>query len=235
MFKNYLKTAVRNLLKRKSFSFINIAGLAVGMAVCFVLLSYVLNEVTYDRFHEKHNRIYRIASKLDVAGRKLEIPGTPGPFGPYLMESYPEIAGMVRLRSEGTAILSHGDKVFEEEKIYYIDPSFTDVFTVQVVSGDPKTFLNAPFSLVITEEMAKKHFGDENPIGQIIRMDHKHDFTITGVVKKMPENSHFKFNMLGSLSTQEKIRGDLDSWMGFNYSTYLEMKEGTSIAGLAEK
>ncbi|MCJ7679493.1 MAG: ABC transporter permease [Candidatus Aminicenantes bacterium] len=235
MFKNYLKTAVRNLLKKKSFSFINITGLAVGMAVCFVLLSYVLNEVTYDRFHEKHNRIYRIASKLDVAGRKIEIPGTPGPFGPLLMESYPEIAGIVRLKSKGTAILSHGDKVFEEDNICYIDPSFTDVFTVQVVSGDPKTFLNAPFTMIITEEMAKKHFGGENPIGQIIRMDHKYDYTVTGVVKKMPENSHFKFNMLGSLSTQEKIRGDLDSWMGFNYSTYLEMKEGTSIAGLAEK
>ncbi|MFC2158314.1 ABC transporter permease [Acidobacteriota bacterium] len=235
MIKNYLKTAVRNLLKRKSFSFINITGLAVGMAVCFVLLSYVLNEVTYDRFHEKSSRIFRMASMLEVSGRKLDIPGTPAPFGPKLVELYPEIINIVRLQSEGTAIISHGDKIFEENRIYYIDPSFVDVFTMEVISGDPKTFLNAPFSMIVTEEIAEKHFGEENPLGKIIRMDHTHDFTITGVIKKMPENSHIKFNMLGSLSTLEKKRGDLNSWMGFNYTTYLELGEKTSAEGLDDK
>ncbi|UCC39732.1 MAG: ABC transporter permease [Candidatus Aminicenantes bacterium] len=221
MLGNYLKTAVRNLLKRKSFSLINVAGLAIGMAVCFLILLLVLNEVTYDRFHENSESIYRVALNLDIQDRHMEIPTVPPPFGPALVEQFPEIAGVARLRREGRKIVSFEDKLFEESRIYYADPGLFDVFAISLVNGDPETMLEAPFSLVLTEEMTEKYFGSEDPIGKMLKLDNEHMYTITGVVKKMPENSHFKYNMLASLSTLNRLRGDMNMWMNFNFFTYI--------------
>jgi putative ABC transport system permease protein len=223
MFGNYFKTAVRNLIKRKSFSLINITGLAIGMAVSFLILLLVLNEVTYDHFHENSKDIYRIALKLDAQDRHMEIPCVPAPFGPALVEQFPEVASVARLRGEGRKIVSFENKLFEESRIYYADPGLFDVFAISLVNGNPETMLEAPFSLVLTEEMAEKYFGSEDPIGKMLKLDNKHKYTITGVVKKMPDNSHFKYNMLASLSTLNQLRGDLNLWMGFNYYTYIHL------------
>lgn len=236
MFRNYFKTAVRNLWKNKTFSFINVAGLAIGMAVSFLILLLVYNELTYDRFHENSEDIYRIATKIDAEGRKLNVPSVPAPFGLKLQELYPEIAAVSRLRGTGTRVISLEDRLFEEDKIYYADTGLFEVFTIDLIRGDQKSALEAPFSLILTEEIAEKYFGKNDPIGRTLRIKNEEDpYTITGIAKRMPENSHFKFNILGSLSSLEKIRGDLHTWMGFNYYTYLEIRGEHDATALTEK
>lgn len=165
MFRNYIKTAVRNLLKRKSFSLINIAGLALGMAVSFLILLYILNEVTYDRFHENSSQLYRLSLKIDAQGRHLQTV-VPAPFGPALVEQFPEVTNAGRLRVEGRKIISYEDNLFEESRFYYADTGIIDIFSIPVVSGNPETMLEAPFSLVITEEMKEKYFGGKDPIAR---------------------------------------------------------------------
>jgi putative ABC transport system permease protein len=235
MLLNYLKTAFRNLWKRKSFSLINIAGLAIGMAVSFLILLYVLNEVTYDRFHENYDHMYRIATKLDAQGRHFEVASVPAPLGPALVDQFPEVARYVRVREFGDRIVSYEEKLYEESRIYHADPDLFDVFTIPVVRGNPENWLQAPFNMVVTEEIAKKYFGDENPLGKTVELDNKYAYTITGVVEEMPENSHFKFNIIGSLSTLEQIRGDLNIWMGFNYATYVLLDGDPSLEDITQK
>lgn len=235
MWKNYFKISFRNLWKNKSFTLINIAGLAIGMAVSFSILLYVVNEVTYDRFHEKSDRIYRLAAHMDMQDRHFEIPVMPIPLGPSLVEEFPEVENFTRIREAGTTIISRENHLFKETGIYYVDPGFFQIFTVLAKSGNPETFLDAPFNVVITEEMAEKYFGEENPLGQTLKWDHSHEYTVTGVVEKMPENSHFKFNMLSSISTLESLGRNLNDWMGFSIYTYLELNENVKQIGLEKK
>lgn len=235
MLTNYLKTAIRNLWKRKSFSLINIVGLAIGMTVSFLILLYVWNEVTYDRFHENHANIYRIATKLDAQGRHFEIASVPAPLGPALADQFPEVGRIARLHEFGTRIISYEEKLYEEPNIFHADPDLFDVFTISVVRGNPKSWLEAPFNLVVTEDIAEKYFGDADPIGRTLKIDNRYTYTVTGVVKGMPENSHFKFSMIGSLSSLEQIRGDLNLWMGFNYRTYILLEGNPSIEGITKK
>ena len=235
MWRNYLKVSFRNLRKNKSFSLINIAGLAIGLAVSFSIFLYVVNEVTYDRFNEKSDRIYRFATSMDIQDRHFEIAEMPIPFGPALAEEFPEVKNFTRIWEAGTTIISREKRLFKETDIYYVDPGFFKMFTVSKISGNPETFLNAPFKVVITEEMAEKYFGEENPVGEILEWDQSHQFTVTGVVKKMPENSHFKFNMLGSMSTLESMGRNLNDWMGFSICTYLELSDNVQTKGLENK
>jgi len=235
MLKNYLKISLRNLWKNKSFTIINVAGLAIGLAVSFSILLYVVNEITYDRYHEKSDRIYRFAASMDLQERHFEIAQMPIPFGPALAKEFPEVKNFTRIQGAGTTIISRGDRLFKEKKIHYVDPGFFEMFTVPIKGGNPETFLDAPYKVVMTEEMAKKYFGDENPVGKTLEWDHEYPFTVTGVVKKMPENSHFKFNMLASLSTLESRGRNLNDWMGFSIYTYVELAEDVQKKDLEKK
>ena len=235
MFHNYLKTALRNLWKRKSFSLINIVGLAIGMAVSFLILLYVWNEVTYDRFHENAANIYRLATQLDAQGRHFEVASVPAPMGPAMVDQFPEVVRAARLRDFGTRVVSYEEKLYEESKIYHADPDLFRVFTIPVIRGNPETWLQAPFQMLVTEEMAEKYFGSEDPLGKSIKIDNKYTYNITGIVGKMPENSHFKFNMIGSLSSLDQIRKDLNMWLGFNYATYILMEGHPSIEEVTAK
>jgi putative ABC transport system permease protein len=235
MLRNYVKTAIRNLWKNRTFSLINIGGLAVGMAVSFLILLYILNEVTYDRFNENYTNIYRMATKIDAQGRHLEVPSVPAPLGPALVEQFPEVIQAARLRVRGKGIISYKDKLFEESGIYHADPDLFRIFTIPVVRGNPDTWLEAPFTMVVTEEIAHKYFGDEDPMGKTIKIDDRNTYTITGIVQKMPENSHFKFSMIGSLSSLEKLQRDLNLWMGFNYNTYILLEGNPNLEEITQK
>ncbi len=235
MIKNYFKAALRNILKRKSFSVINIVGLAIGMSVSILMLLFVLNEVTYDRFNDNSENIYRIALNIDAQGRILNIPSIPAPMGPALVDNFPEVTQVGRLRTRGEVLISFEEKLIEETRIVYADSGIFDIFTIDIVRGNPASFLEAPFNLVITEEMAEKYFGQEDPINKTLKFDNENVFTVAGVVKKMPENSHFKFNMLISLSTLNRTGDPLDSWMGFNFTTYFKLQQNASTEGLSEK
>lgn len=235
MIKNYLKTALRNLWRKKSFSAINIIGLAIGMSVSILMLLFVLNEVTYDRFNTDSQNIYRIALNIDAQGRILNIPSVPAPMGPALADNFPEVAQVGRLRTWGDVLISYEEKLIEESRIIYADSGIFDIFSIDVVRGDPKTFLEAPFNLVITEEMAEKYFGDEDPMNKALKFDNEDVYTVSGVVKKMPDNSHFKFNILISLPTLNRTGDGLDSWMNFNFYTYFKLQKNASTEGLSEK
>jgi hypothetical protein len=164
MFKNYLKIAFRSLKKHKGYSFINISGLAIGMAVCILILMWVLNELSYDRFHENADRICRVTMDLEV-GSTLHTPVSLTAAGPALVRDFPEVLYSSRILPPNRVAVKYEDKIYQETRVGYAENTVFDIFTFPFVSGDPKTALEAPYSVVITESMANKYFGDKYPLG----------------------------------------------------------------------
>lgn len=235
MLKNYLKIAFRSLRKHKGYSFINISGLAIGMAVCILILIWVQNELNYDRYHEKADSICRVTMDIEL-GSTLHTPVTLTAAGPALVRDFPEIVAAARIDRPNSAVVKYGDNLFREANVGYAENAIFDIFTFPFVSGDPKSALQAPYSVVITESMARKYFGDEDPLGKILRINDERDFNVTGVVKDVPPNSHFTFNMLCSFQTYIK-EGDVsdDQWFDVRFYTYLLLDENTDIKDLEQK
>src|SRR5690606_38360964 len=152
-------------------SAINIIGLAVGMACCILILLYVFDELSYDRFHEKSDRIYRVVVNGALGDNSFEAAVTAPPMINALLQYYPEVEAATRFNSFGFPVLRYGDKVFSEEKFYWVDSTFFEVFTVEFVKGNPETALNQPETVVLTERMAKKYFGNEDPLGKLLNAD----------------------------------------------------------------
>lgn len=224
MFKNYFKIALRNLLKNKAYSFINIFGLAIGIACCLLILLFIQDELSYDRFHEKADQIYRITLNGKLGDNEFFVPVTAPPLGKALVEEYPEVEAAARVRSFGFPVLRYNDKVFSEEKFYWADSTFTDVFTLEFVKGDPKTALVEPASVVLTERMAQKYFGNEDPMGKLLNSDNRRDYKVTGVVKEFPAASHWHFDFLASMSTYPFTADP--NWLNNDFYTYIVLKEG---------
>jgi putative ABC transport system permease protein len=240
MISSYIKIALRNLVRFKAYSAINITGLAIGMACCILILLYVFDELSYDRFHENSNRIYRIAVNGALGDNSFNAAVTAPPMRNALLQDYPEVKAVTRFNSFGFPVLRYGDKVFSEEKFYWVDSTFFDVFTVEFVKGNPKTALTQPESVVLTERMSKKYFGDEDPVGKLINSDNRRDYKITGVVKEFPENSHLHFDFLASMSSYAFV--DQQGWLNNNFYTYLLLQEGfpaeqfeAKLPGIVEK
>ena len=226
MFKNYLKIALRNFLKHKGFSFINVFGLAVGIACCLLILLFVVDELSYDRYHEKSDRIYRAGLFGFISGNEFHGVVTAAPMAQTLVDEYPEVEAATRARNFGFPVFRYEDKVFSEEKVFWVDPSFFDVFTVTFIQGDPKTALDNPVTIVLTRSMAKKYFGEEDPLGKTINADQRRDYLVTGVVEDVPKNSHFHYDFLASLSTYPDSQSPV--WVSNNYYTYFVLREGAS-------
>ena len=233
MLSNYLKTAVRNLLKYKGFSFINIAGLGIGLACCLLIFLFVQDEMSYDRYHEKADRIYRAGFDAVLNNNASSGVVSCGPLAPALVAEFPEVEAATRVRNYGFPVFRYGDKVFSEERVFWVDSTFVDVFTVPFILGDAKTALNKPASIVLTQSMANKYFGNENPIGKSLNSDNRRDYLVTGVVKDVPANSHFHYDFLASIVTYP-INEDV-FWVSNNYYTYFALKEGHSAKALEEK
>jgi putative ABC transport system permease protein len=226
VFKNYIKTALRNFLKHKGFSFINIFGLAIGVACCLLIVLFVLDEVSYDQYHERADQIYRVGIRGFINNTLFRGVVTPSPMAQTLVNEYPEVTAATRLRNFGFPVFRYEDKVFSEEKVFWVDQSFFDVFTVPFIKGDPKTALAQPNTIVLTRSMALKYFGDENAVGKSLNADKRRDYLVTGVVEDVPRNSHFHYDFLASLVTYEDSRSPI--WVSNNYHTYLVLQEGTS-------
>jgi putative ABC transport system permease protein len=237
MFRNYLTVAVRNLVRHKVHSFINISGLAIGMACCILILLFVQDELSYDRTHENADRIYRILVEYSTgSGQTGKIEATSGPMAPALLDEYPEVIHAVRIRPGGEVLVGYGDKRFYEERFCFTEPGIFDVFTFPLIKGDPKTALKEPDSIVITEEIARKYFGDEDPMGKTLRVDNKQDYRITGVLQKVPSNSHFGFDLFASIGSLSGIlEHRFNNWGSFMLETYLLLPEGYPPAQLEEK
>ena len=235
MFRNYLKIALRNLLKFKGYTAINIAGLAVGMACTLLIFLYVQNELSYDRYHENAERIYRTVVDKTFSGKTMKAASNGAPYGPLLKEAFPEIDDYVRFRQSGKVLVEYQDKKFHEERFFYADASVLNVFTFPLVNGNPNTALESPYSILITETMRKKYFGTENPIGKVLNISNR-EYTIRGILADIPENSHFKFDLLASFSTLEDIEpGALRHPGNMYYHTYFLLAPGISAAELGQK
>ena len=227
MFKNYFKIAWRNLVKNKTFSFINIAGLASGLA-CFILIAlYVADELSYDRFNEKADRIYRINSDIVFGGNKLHLAVASDPMGATLKKDYPQVEEFVRFfSSSGSKLVKKGSEFIRENNVAHADSTLFDVFTIPVIAGDVKTALNDPNTVVISESAAKKYFATTDAVGKSIETDDNGStlYKVTAVIKDIPHNSHFNFDMIFSM---DNVRYQWGNFLSHNHQTYLLLKPGT--------
>ncbi len=228
-----MKIALRNFFKHKGFSFINVFGLAVGIACCLLILLFVVDELSYDKYHEKADRIYRAGLYGFIGGNEFNGVVTASPMAQTLVEEYPEVEAATRARNFGFPVFRYADKVFSEERVFWVDPGFFDVFTVPFIQGDQTTALNEPLSIVLTHSMASKYFGNEDPMGKTINADQRRDYLVTGVVEDAPKNTHFHYDFLAALSTYEDSRSQF--WVSNNYYTYFVLREGTSPEAFENK
>lgn len=214
MFKNYFMIALRTLLRFKAYSATNIVGLAVGMTATLFILIYIRFQLSFDTFHQNAGSLYRI-SVIHKQRGKVEDESyifTP-PIGPAMQRTFPEVENFVRLRTPRTAYLSFGPQAIKVQGICHADSTFFDLFSFRLISGNARTALSAPYSMVLTESLAGKIFGDENPLGKTLKLNNEDLYQVTGVVQNPPANSHIRFNALISFSTLER---DPNLFMGWN-------------------
>jgi len=222
MFSNYLKIAIRSILRHKAYSIINISGLAIGMASSILILLWVQNELSYDRWHKHAKQIYRITSAAEDFKTAVSCAGMPQAF----QAAIPAIKNTVRLSDIRSVLFTIGDKKFKENRSFYTDSTFLDVFSFPLVKGDAKTALMRPDGVVITEELATKYFGKDNPLGKILRKDNHQDVVVTGVLANIPANSHLQFDVLLPMSAPD-VRREMNSnlWDNFSFYDYLQMDD----------
>lgn len=243
MFRNYIKSAFRALLKYKGTTLINILGLTIGLCSMIMISIYVYNEISYDKFHKNSDRIYRIGVTGDMMGNDLNMAVTSSVMAPALIEEYPEIEKVVRLYRTSNHMVSYNDITFQESAgdLLFVDSTFFELFSFNLLEGNPEQVLDDPFSIVITEETAQKFFGDEDPIGKSLIVDSQETiYTVSGIVEKPPLNSHFHFTYLAALHSRPEL--SRDSWLSHNFYTYVLLKPGTdpehfteSLSTLLEK
>jgi putative ABC transport system permease protein len=232
MLKNYIKIAFRNLFKYKGYSFINISGLAIGMACFILIVLYIQYELSYDRFHDNAGRIYKVVKRFSTGEQSMLM---PAPFAPALGNEFPEIEAATRFDEESNYTVRIGDNTFIEDRLFFADNQIFDVFTLPFLYGNPKTALVNPHSVVIDEETAYKYFGTENPIGKTRNFNNSYDVQITGVMKNIPENSHFKTHFLASVMTYGQLGVNLENWGNNFFHSYILLKEGVDYRELEDK
>ncbi len=233
MLKSYFKTAYRNMSKRKLFSIINISGLAAGMTCCILITLFVLDELSYDRFHNKADNIYRVGSMFGSVTEKsaFSVP----PMANALLNDFPEVHHAVRMSLwPRQRMVSYKNKTFLEKGLIYADSSIFDVFTIPVIHGNPKTALTQPYSVVITRNISEKYFGKKNPVNSSLKIGNDENlYKVTGVVENCPENSHFQYELLASLVTSRTSHEK--GWGSNTYYTYVVLQEDFPPAQLEEK
>lgn len=236
MFNNYIKFVYRNLVKHLSYSLINIFGLSIGIASCILIMGYIGYELSYDSYHKNASNIYRIASIQSIDNRLSELATCPAPVGPTMKKDFPEVVDAVRFMPTVQRMFKFEDKQFFQSKVLYADQSIFNIFSFELVEGDPESALIVPFTMVITENAAKKYFGEDSPLGKIMVWDTRFEYTITGVVKDLPSNLHFDFEVLASFSTLIKYDARIgSSWTSWGFNTYLLLEKNTRKSSFENK
>ena len=233
MFYNYLKIAIRNITKYRIFSIVNVLGLAFGIAISIIIYVFVRQEMSYDRYHKNHNRIYRINTRFEASETSFNSALTPYLMGEMLEKIIPEVEQTTRVLMGSHKKISYNDRQFSARRFYYTDPSFFKIFTVPIIKGDPENLLNEEYTIVITEETAEKYFGEEDPIGKILYLDNGWKFRVTGVCENVPANSHMHFDFLASLKGI-MLGKDVEKWNMRVITTYALLKEGTKPSQLQD-
>ena len=234
MFKNHITVAIRTLLRHKVYSFVNISGLAVGIACCMLIMLFVQDELSYDRFHKNADRIYRVLWDARYGDNEWTIPYVEVPISETLKEQFPEVVHSTRLRRESQTIRRESNYVIEKN-FYYAENSFFDVFTVPFIAGDPATALNAPNAVILTEQSVQRYFSNRDPMGQTLELNDGTSLQVTGVVKAFPPQSHFHFDFLAPLKTLPIIERRKSAWGSATVYTYLVLKDGASTSELQTK
>ncbi|WP_017730862.1 ABC transporter permease [Nafulsella turpanensis] len=232
MIRNYLKIALRNLQKNKRYAFINLIGLAVGIMGCLLIGLYIWHEWSYDRFHEKADRIVRVTWEFNFGDVLNETALTGTRVGPEFNRRFPETEAFVRLLKY-PRVLAVADKMFEEKNFLYADSAFFTVFSFPLLEGNPATVLDAPHKLVITQSMAKKYFGSQNPIGESITVGGDKEFVVSGIAADASDNSQIKFDFVGSFTSLNASKEE--KWSEANYLTYLLLRDEEAIETLQAK
>src|SRR5436190_1766765 len=236
MIKNYFKTAWRILWRNKVFSAINILGLSTGLACCILMFLFIQHELSYDKFNANAKNIYRLTSEAEGPNGRTNLAVTPAPWAPLMKKDYGEIRNFTRLlKAEKTDIGQPGQRHFYESDLLYADSTFLDIFSVKLEKGNAKEALQQPNSIILTSETARKYFGDEDPIGKTLEVNSFvgiFNVQVTAVAKKLPANSHLRFNSLVSLQTL----GDLNNFWAFHmFQTYLLLNDNSSATQLEKK
>lgn len=227
MLTNYIIVAVRNLIRQKGYSFINILGLSLGISAAMFIYIWVSDEASMNRFHKNLDRIYRVEQDQDYNGDIYHVTVTPYPAGEGWKKEIPEIETTVRAAQTGSLLTKYKEKAFYENGIICVDSTFLKVFSFPLIKGDPDRVLREPNSLVLTPEMAGKYFGDDDPIGKVIVVDNKYNFTVTGLLKKLPVNNSFRFDFLIPFDFTKTTGAYVDHWGSNNIITFAMLLEGT--------
>ena len=236
MIKNYFKTAWRNLTRGKSFSFINISGLAIGMAGAVLILLWLQNEVSFDKFHKNKNDLYQVYGLTgNTDGHAVAIDVTSQPMAPALKQNYPEVEAATRVADVSSFLFTADNKSFTNIKGDFVDPSFLSMFTFPLIDGNKNDQLKNVYSITITQKLAQKLFGNEDAMGKIIRIDSVDNFTVTGILKNLPSNTRFDFEYLLPWDYLKKIDWNNDTWLSNNTPTYVLLKPKTDIAAFNAK
>ncbi|MFC1724621.1 ABC transporter permease, partial [candidate division KSB1 bacterium] len=243
LFKNYLKIALRNIKRNKTNTFLNLFGLSVGMAVFLLFLLYVKFEMSYDRYHENPDLIYRVVQKQVDRKHYIQIHGTNiiavthAPLAKALTDEFPEVNSAVRVQFRSNTLISSNNAKFIEDKICFVDPSLFEIFSFELIKGDPVSTLTDPNSIIISERMAKKYFPDDNPIGKILTYNTSNELRITGVMENIPENSHFRMDFIIPFRKYDEMYYSAGTSWDNNWHcyTYIKFRQGADIKGFEKK
>jgi putative ABC transport system permease protein len=235
MINNYVLIALRHIRKHFNYSIINIAGLSLGLAICLLLTIWVRHELSYDKFHTKYDQLYRLGLEYSFGGQTAKTAQSPTALLPAMRDNFQEVETGVRFYNSAVFrpfVVRHGDALFEEASFYFADSTFFDVFSFRLLSGNPSKALAEPNSLVLTQAMAKKYFGDDDPLGKPIQANTR-EYVVTGVMEDLPANSMFRFNFIASFSTLDASRETI--WWSANYQTFVVLKAGSDITSIQAK
>ena len=237
MLRNYFKIAWRNLLKHKSHSAINIVGLAVGMASFLLILFYVQDESSFDKFHDDYQEIYRVTEVNSSENGETKLANTYSGIGPALQSDFPEVESFVRLYISEVAVSDGATKKFMESSFTYADSSFWEIFNFKLLEGNPETALSDPFSVVLTESMATKYFGEAEAMGKVLKVDEKFNYKVTGIVEDVPDNSHLDFDFLASFTSLQQLIGGymFNNWHYPPMYTYAKIPAAINISDVEAK
>ncbi len=237
MLKNYFKTLHRYLRRQKIYTILNISGLAFGLACCILIFKYIQYEFNYESQHEHADRIYKVVTRVHgdafMGSNRYAI--TPAPLAPALMAEFPEVESATRLYKSSNVFLKYEKRFFLEDNWLYADKHIFEIFTIPLVKGNPETALKNPFSVVISEEMAKKYFGREDPIGKFLKFNSTYDFAVTGVMEDMPVNTHIRSDFIANFETLNDLLFKLDHWGRRAFHTYFLLRDGNSADRLLKK
>lgn len=237
MFKNYFKIVLRNILRQKIYSFINITGLAVGMAVCIIILMWIHTEITYDRFNVNLDDIYLVTNLTKFGEQRDFGTGNVPALGPALKAEYPEIINSARINnSHAEYLLTFNEKPFKE-RIKFADPSIFEMFSFPFVHGNHETALYDPHTILISEDIAEKHFKGQDIVGETILFDNQYHFTFGGIFNNIPENSSIQFDIVVPIEFLNELWNEeaTKTWYNLSYITYIQLSEGTDYKQVKEK